>query len=96
MQVIYGGIVASILDSAGWYAAAAQNEGVWTATSEFSVHLLQPVQKTDLEAEGWVVKSGKRLCITEMRARTSAGELVAVATGTYVVLEGISFRNNRV
>ena len=83
---IHGGVIATLLDTAGWFAAAAQSETGWVATSEFKIHLLNPAQESDLHAEGWVVKSGKRLSIGEMRVSSSNGELVAIGTGTFVIL----------
>ena len=86
---IHGGIIASLLESAGWYAVAAQNEGIWTATSHFNIHLLNPAQKTELYADGWVLKSGKRISVAEMKVFTPDGKLIATGSGTYVVLESI-------
>jgi uncharacterized protein (TIGR00369 family) len=83
---IHGGVIATLLDTAGWFAAAAQSETAWFATSEFNIHLLYPAQECDLHAEGWVVKSGKRLSIAEMRVSASNEELVAIGTGTFVIL----------
>jgi acyl-CoA thioesterase len=83
---IHGGVIATLLDTAGWFAAAAQSETGWVATSEFKIHLLYPAQESDLHAEGWVVKSGKRISIAEMRVSASNGELVAMGTGTFVIL----------
>ncbi|MBA7466520.1 hypothetical protein ES707_01705 [subsurface metagenome] len=60
------------------------------ATSEFKIHLLYPVRERELHAEGWVVKSGKRISIAEMRVSASDGELVAIGMGTYVTIEGVS------
>jgi len=94
MGGIHGGAIATLLDNAGWFAAAAQIEGVWIATSEFKVHLLYPVRESELHAEGWVVKSGKRISIAEMRVSASDGELVAIGTGTYVTIEGVLPREN--
>lgn len=94
MGGIHGGAIATLLDNAGWFAAAAQIEGVWVATSEFKIHLLYPVRESELHAEGWVVKSGKRISIAEMRVSASDGELVAIGTGTYVTMEGVLPREN--
>ncbi len=94
MGGIHGGAIATLLDNAGWFAAAAQIEGVWIATSEFKIHLLYPVRESELHAEGWVVKSGKRISIAEMRVSASDGELVAIGTGTYVTIEGVLPREN--
>ena len=87
---IHGGVMATLLDNAGWFAVAAKKEGVLVVTSEFKVHLLYPVKESELRAEGWVVKSGKRISVAEMRVSASDGELVAIGTGTYVTIEGVS------
>lgn len=91
---IHGGAMATLLDNAGWFAVAAQKEGVLVVTSEFKVHLLYPVRESELHAEGWVVKSGKRISVAEMRVSASDGELVAIGTGTYVTMEGVSPSKN--
>ena len=91
---IHGGMIASLLESAGWYAVAARNEGVWTATSQFSIHLLHPAQETELLAEGRVVKAGKRISVAEMKVLTPDGKLIATGSGTYVVLEDIPLRKD--
>lgn len=83
---IHGGIVATLLDTAGWFAVAAQSKTILVTTSELSIHFLNPTQECDLHAEGWVVKAGKRTLIGEMRVSKSDGEVVAIGTGTFVVL----------
>ena len=93
---IHGGIIASLLESAGWYAVAAQNEGIWTTTSQFSIHLLRPARETELLAEGRVVKSGKRILVAEIKVTTPDGKLIATGSGTYVVLDGIPLRKDTV
>jgi len=86
---IHGGVIATMLDTAGWFAVAAHNEGIWIATSEFKIHLLNPVKESELHAEGWVIKSGKRISVAEIRVSASNGELIAIGTGTYVTIEGV-------
>jgi uncharacterized protein (TIGR00369 family) len=83
---IHGGVIATILDTAGWFAAAAQSRTILITTSEFKIHFLNPALECDLHAEGWVVKSGKRISIAEMRVSKSDGEVVAMGTGTFVVI----------
>ena len=89
---IHGGVYCTLMDSAGWFTAAARHEdSVWVATSEMSVHLLAPVYQTDLHAEGRIIKAGKRQDVCEMRLFDAAGRLVAHGTGTFVVLPGVSW-----
>lgn len=87
---IHGGVYATMLDTAGWFTAAATTDrSCWVATSEFSVHLLQPVQKSSLRAIGQLVKVGKRQVIAEMRLEDGDGRLVAHGVGTFVVLPNV-------
>jgi len=83
---IHGGIIATLLDTAGWFAVAAQSKTILVTTSELSIHFLNPAQECDLHAEGWVVKAGKRTLIGEMRVSKSDGEVAAIGTGTFVVI----------
>jgi acyl-CoA thioesterase len=83
---IHGGVVGTLLDTAGWFAAAAQSKTILLTTSELSVHFLNPALECDLHAEGWVVKAGKRIFISEMRVAKPNGDVVAIGTGTFVVL----------
>ena len=83
---IHGGVIATILDTAGWFAVAAQSKTILLTTSEFKIHFLNPALECDLHAEGWAVKSGKRVSIAEMRVSKANGEIVAIGTGTFVVI----------
>jgi len=83
---IHGGIIATLLDTAGWFAVAAQSKTILVTTSELSIHFLNPAQECDLHAEGWVVKAGKRTLIGGMRVSKSDGEVAAIGTGTFVVI----------
>lgn len=87
---IHGGIYATLLDSAGWFtAAAAHEESCWVATSEMSLHLLAPVEQTSLRAVGRLLKRGKRQDVAEAHLYDGQERLVAHATGTFVVLPQI-------
>jgi len=88
---VHGGALATLLDTAGWFAAAALHEGVWVATTNLNIHLLEPAAQIDLEAEGKVIRRGKRVDVAEMRVIGSDGKLYAIATGTFIVVEGIAF-----
>lgn len=91
---VHGGVFATLLDDAGWFASAVLHEGVWVTTSEFKVHLLRPVQNENLHAEGWIIKKGKRMDIAEMRVY-AGDKLVAAGMGTYVVLENVEHGKNK-
>ena len=87
---IHGGVYATMLDSAGWFAAAAAHEmSCWVATSEMSIHFLLPAEHTSLRAVGQLLKPGKRQDIVEMYLYDGQEHLVGHAIGTFVVLPDI-------
>src|SRR5574340_387012 len=87
---IHGGVYATMLDTAGWFTVAATTDrSCWVATSEFSVHLLQPAQRTSLRCVGRIVKVGKRQAVAEMRLEDGEGRLVGHGVGTFVVLPNV-------
>ena len=88
---VHGGVYATMLDTAGWFtAAAAHDVGGWLATSEMSIHLLLPVERTSLRAVGRLIKRGKRQDVAEMHLYDGDGRLVGHATGTFVLLRGVT------
>jgi uncharacterized protein (TIGR00369 family) len=93
---IHGGIYATLLDTAGWFAAAAAHgESSWLATSEMSVHFLKPCAQTDLRAVGRVLKGGKRQDVAEVHLFDGGGALVGHCTGTFLLLPHIPLAGPR-
>jgi len=87
---VHGGVYATLLDTAGWFtAAAAHDVDCWLATSEMSIHFLLPVERSALRAVGRLLKQGRRQDIVEMRLYDGEGRLVGHATGTFIVLPGV-------
>ncbi len=90
---IHGGVYATMLDNAGWFASAVTHEkSCWVATSEMSFHLFAPVAETNLKAIGTVIKSGKRQDVCEMRLYDGDNQLVAHVTGTFIILPSVPLR----
>lgn len=88
---IHGGIIATMLDNAGWFTSAITHEGEgWVATTEMSFHLLRPAARTKLTATGEIIRQGKRQDVVQMWCRDEQGNLVAHGTGTFVLLEKVS------
>jgi uncharacterized protein (TIGR00369 family) len=80
---VHGGVLATMLDNAGWFTAAAGYPG-WVVTVEFHVRLLVPAKREDLQAVGSVLRRGQRLCTTTMELRSASGRLVATGSGTFL------------
>ena len=87
---VHGGVCATMLDTAGWFTAAATTDrSCWAATSEFTVHLLQPVQRASLRSVGSLVKVGKRQVVAEMQLEDGEGRLVGHGVGTFIILPNL-------
>jgi acyl-CoA thioesterase len=83
--MIFGGIISSVADQAFAYATnSAINPNV---ASQFNIHFIAAAgEKDELTAECRVLKSGKRVCVSEIRVINQAGKLIAIATGTTIPL----------
>ena len=82
----HGGVIATLLDNAGWFAAAVRYD-TWIATVEMQMRLLEPARREPLRAIGRVVRAGRSLAVSEMRVETTAGRLVATGSGTFAVTD---------
>lgn len=84
MDGTHGGVVATILDNVGWFAAAL-NYDTWIATSNINVNYLKQASRSDLHAIGRTVRSGKNVAYTYMEVKDDKQDLIAYATGSFVV-----------
>ena len=90
---VHGGVYAILLDTAGWFTAAAAHDlPCWIATAEMSIHFLAPAQRTSLHAKGRMLRRGRRQHIVEMHLHDSQNRLVGHATGTFVILPDVPFQ----
>lgn len=80
----HGGLIATLLDNAGWFTVAAHYE-TWVVTSDLTIRLLEAAGQSDLVATGRIVRAGKVLSVAEMEVRTSKNILVATGSGSFVV-----------
>lgn len=81
---VHGGAIATLVDNAGWFAAAAHYP-TWIVSVEFQVRLHEPAGKQRLTAIGTVVRAGKRITSTTMEVRNESGVLVATGSGSFAV-----------
>jgi uncharacterized protein (TIGR00369 family) len=83
---VHGGILALLLDNAGFFAAATMTEGFWVATTEFKVNLLESVGEEPVVATGLVLRKGRHVLHAQMDAATPNGAKIAVGLGSYTLL----------
>lgn len=88
---VHGGVMASIVDAATFWATFPQVEnGLGLTTVEIKVNYLAPVQKGRLIAEGRCIKIGKTLAFGEAYVRGDEERLIAHGTSTMMVLPGLA------
>lgn len=81
--MVFGGIVMSIADQA--FAYATNSLVSPSIATQFNIHLIAGAGVGDeLIAECRVVKSGRRIGVSEMTVTNQEGKLIAKATGTTV------------
>ncbi len=85
---VHAGIVATIADSAGGYAAyTLMPAGTRVLSVEFRLHLLAPADGELLVATGRVVRSGRTLTVCELEVvAEKGGERTACAWGSQTVI----------
>jgi uncharacterized protein (TIGR00369 family) len=90
-KFIHAGIISTIADSAGGYAAfTMMQEGASVLSIEFKINLLAPAKGEFFIARAKVIKSGRTIvvCNSEVFAKTGRKEtLCATATITLIALK---------
>jgi len=81
--MIFGGIIMALADQA--FAYAGNSVAFPSLASQFNTHFIAaPEVGDELIAEGRVVKSGRRVGLSEMTVTNQEGKLIAKATGTTI------------
>lgn len=97
--ILHGGVISSVLDMAGGVAAmfaAIQKHHEKdidelkailskSSTTNLNINYLRPGKGEQFFAKAWVLRSGNKLCFTQMELRNEANRLIASSTGTYMV-----------
>ncbi|MFO8009786.1 MAG: PaaI family thioesterase [Dehalococcoidia bacterium] len=79
----FGGIIMSVADQA--FAYASNSLSFPSVASQFNLHFISGANAGDeLIAECRVIKSGKRVGLSEMTVSNQDGKLIARATGTTI------------
>jgi acyl-CoA thioesterase len=82
--MVFGGIVMALADQA--FAYATNSLVSPSIATQFNIHLISgAIVGDELTAECRVIKSGRRIGVSEMTITDQAGKLIAKATGTTVV-----------
>jgi uncharacterized protein (TIGR00369 family) len=92
---VHGGVMASVVDAAAFWAVFPQVEnGMGLTTVEIKVNFLAPVQKGKLVAKGRCIRLGKTLALGETEIRNTEGGLVAHGTATMMIVSDLKLEGS--
>ena len=84
---IHGGVISTLMDNTGWYAAVSNlDDGCTAVTMEIKINYLKPASGKHLLATAKVKRQGRKTSFVIIELHDE-GKLVAFATGTYAILE---------
>ena len=84
---IHGGVISTLMDNTGWYAAMSNLDKDHTAvTLEIKINYLKPAKGEYLIAKAKVKRQGRTTSFVTIELMCEE-KLVAYATGTYAILE---------
>jgi uncharacterized protein (TIGR00369 family) len=86
-DVLHGGSVASLIDTAAAFAVITLLEPAQRATtSDLTIHYLRPLASGRVSAEARVLRSGRRLLVVAVEVFGDSQSLAATAITTYIRL----------
>lgn len=87
---VHGGVMASVVDAAAFWAAFPQVEnGMGLTTVEIKINYLAPIQKGKLIAMGRCIKMGKSIALGEAVVKDGGEKLIAHGTATMMVVPNL-------
>ena len=87
--LVFGGIIMAVADQA--FAYASNYLAYPSIASQFNIHFIAGASPGDeLTAEGKVVRSGRRVGVSEITVTNQEGKLIAKATGTTIPVASVS------
>jgi len=84
---VHGGVISTLMDNTGWYAAVSNLEDGFTAvTMEIKINYLKPALGKYLVASAAIKRQGRTTSFVTIELHDE-GALVAYATGTYALIK---------
>lgn len=90
LGIVHGGVISTLLDNTGWYAAMTELDDSKTAvTTEIKINYLYPARGETLICIGEVIKAGRNSIFVkiELFDEENKDRLISYATGTYAILD---------
>jgi uncharacterized protein (TIGR00369 family) len=86
--VVAGGILATIADEAMAHVVLANlKEDQSTATIEMNIRYLRSIKEGEINAEGRIIKKGRRIITVAAEVRDGKNSLLANAGASFIIIE---------
>ncbi|MGC8497189.1 MAG: PaaI family thioesterase [Thermoplasmata archaeon] len=82
-NIINGGVIATLADSAGGCAVLTVNDGRDQVTVNLNISYLSAIKSGPVSAEANIIRSGKNVAFAEISIYDGSGKKCATATGTW-------------
>ncbi|MBN2033171.1 MAG: PaaI family thioesterase [Deltaproteobacteria bacterium] len=91
--IVHGGVFASLIDAAAFWAAYCQIPGeVGMTTVEMKINYLAPISTGRMVAKGRGIRAGKTLCLADASVYNESGTLLAHGTATMMILKNLQIQ----
>ncbi|MFY4773744.1 PaaI family thioesterase [Metabacillus sp. RGM 3146] len=88
LNIVHGGITATLLDSAmGTFAGSLLSEGKSAVTSEMKINYVAPGTGSFLTCNAALIHKGKRTIVLQGQVFRDDGELIAHSTATFYIID---------
>ena len=88
LETVYGGVIASLADSAAaWAIFGCNNLTTTPVTIEMKINFLKPVKSGKIVAEARNIHTGTRIFVSDVEVRKGNGNLIAKSLVTYYLLK---------
>jgi uncharacterized protein (TIGR00369 family) len=90
--IVHGGVYASLIDAAAFWAAYSTIEGSSMTTVEMKLNYLRPATSGRFIARGKSIKTGKTICLSEATVFDDEERMLAHGTATLMVLDTLEIK----
>jgi uncharacterized protein (TIGR00369 family) len=85
---VHGGVISTLMDNTGWYAAVSSlEEGFTAVTMEIKINYLKPALEKYLLASATIKRQGRSTAFVTIELHDNKQALIAYATGTYAIIK---------
>ncbi|MCG6878397.1 MAG: PaaI family thioesterase [Deltaproteobacteria bacterium] len=83
--IVHGGVYASLIDAAAFWAAYASIDTSGLTTVEMKLNFLAPAASGRFIAKGKIIKAGKTICLSEATVFDHKEKILAHGTSTLMI-----------